>query len=150
MTNTTKLYKGYIGSTDVDFEAGYLHGKILHVQDLVTFTSEDVPGLQSAFEEAVDDYLAFCAEVGKEPDRPFSGTYQVRMSSDQHRALCLEAASKGMTLNELSVAKLTTAPAAAAVPQVVIKSLQVNVQSGSPPELVEPVVETPVAQLPVH
>lgn len=133
MINTTKQYKGYIGSIDVDTDAGYLHGKVLHVQDLVTFTSPNVAGLERAFAEAVDDYLSLCGEVGKTPDRPFSGVFQVRMSSEQHRALCLEASSKGMSLNDLAVQKLCAAPEEAkVVPQVVIESLQVNVQSGSP------------------
>jgi predicted HicB family RNase H-like nuclease len=136
MTNT-KLYKGYIGSVDIDLEANYLHGKVLHVQDLVTFTSPDVAGLQAAFEEAVDDYLQLCEEVGKEPDRPFSGVFQVRMTSDQHRALCMEASSKGLSLNELSVQKLT---AAGEAPRFVIKTLNVSVQAGQAPELVQPAV----------
>ncbi|CAM3870702.1 type II toxin-antitoxin system HicB family antitoxin [Roseateles saccharophilus] len=149
MTNATKLYRGYIGSIDVDLEAKYLHGKVLYVLDLVTFTSPGVDGLQTAFEEAVDDYLAMCAQLGKEPDRPFSGAFQVRMTSDQHRALALEASAKGMTLNELSVVKLCSTPVEQkAVPQVVIESMQVNVQSGTAQEVV--LRDTPVQARATH
>jgi len=142
MTNTAQ-YKGYVGSIEIDLDAGYLHGKILHVQDLVTFTTPDVAGLNKAFQEAVDDYLELCKTVGKSPDRPFSGTFQVRMSSDQHRALCMEASARGLTLNELSVEKLTMAPSGPMSPQVVIKTLNVNVQSSNAPEIIQPPADAP-------
>ena len=46
-----------------------LVGKILGISDLVTFESEDAAGLKEEFESAVDDYLEFCKEVGKDPGK---------------------------------------------------------------------------------
>lgn len=93
-------YKGYLGSVDYSLEDGCLHGKILHVNDLVTFEAETVPQLQQAFEEAVDDYLQTCRDLGKEPDRPFRGTFNVRVSPDQHRSAAIESAKHNVSLNQ--------------------------------------------------
>ena len=54
-------YKGYIGKVDYDDEAGIFHGEVVNLRDVITFAGESVPELRRAFQESVDDYLAFCA-----------------------------------------------------------------------------------------
>ena len=51
--------------------------------------------VQKAFEDSVEDYLAFCAERGEEPDKPFSGRFAVRLSPEQHRKVILAAEKAG-------------------------------------------------------
>ena len=63
-------YKVYHADLEIDFEGHVLHGKIYGIGDLVTFESETVDGVIKEFHSAVDDYLDFCAEVGKAPDTP--------------------------------------------------------------------------------
>lgn len=53
-----------------------------------------------AFHDAVDEYLAYCEEEGKEPDRPFNGKILFRCDSNLHRAAVQAAESKNMTLNQ--------------------------------------------------
>ncbi|MEI6436548.1 MAG: toxin-antitoxin system HicB family antitoxin, partial [Bacteroidota bacterium] len=43
----------------------------------MTFESDNAPGLKKAFEESVDDYLAFCKEKGVKPDKTFKGSFNV-------------------------------------------------------------------------
>nr|WP_321511656.1 type II toxin-antitoxin system HicB family antitoxin [uncultured Celeribacter sp.] len=93
-------YKGYVGSADVDYEDDVLCGKLLFIKDLVTYEAETPQGLKQAFQEAVDDYLADCAEQGVDPDEPFKGSFNVRVSSDLHRKLALCARAKGKAMNE--------------------------------------------------
>jgi predicted HicB family RNase H-like nuclease len=93
-------YKDYLGSAEVSHKDGCLHGKILFIDDLVTYESETVPGLKQEFEAAVDDYLETCKHVGKEPDRPFTGTFQIRVSPDTHRQAAMEAKIAEQSLNE--------------------------------------------------
>jgi predicted HicB family RNase H-like nuclease len=92
-------YKGYQGSIEVSLEDNVLHGKILHIVDLVTFEAQTPEGLQQAFEEQVDEYLAFCEEEGVSPDKPFSGTFNVRLGPELHRELALAASREGLTIN---------------------------------------------------
>lgn len=93
-------YKGYQGTIEPSFEDGVLHGKILHIVDLVTYEAETIPGLEQAFRDSVDEYLEFCAEEGVSPDKPFSGTFNVRLGPDLHRQLALAASREGMKINE--------------------------------------------------
>lgn len=66
-------YKGYLGQVELDAEASLLHGEIVNLRDVVTFQGRSVEELQNAFRESIDEYLAFCAERGEEPDKPVSG-----------------------------------------------------------------------------
>ena len=67
------VYKGYAGQVDVDVEADILFGRVLDINDVVTFQGKTVAEARQEFQNSVDDYLEFCAELGREPDRPFSG-----------------------------------------------------------------------------
>lgn len=93
-------YKGYVARVEFDESVGRLHGRIIDTRDVISFEAADVDGVYAAFKEAVDDYLAFCAEDGAEPDRPFSGKILVRASSELHRSVTAAAARDGKSVNE--------------------------------------------------
>ena len=93
-------YKGYLGSVDCDPEENCLYGKILHINDLVTYEAESPAGVKTAFKESVDDYLTTCAEVGKDPDKSYKGTFNVRMTPDLHKAAAVAAVQLETTLND--------------------------------------------------
>lgn len=97
--STTKPYKDYVGSIDVDMERRVLHGKILFIRDLVTFEAKDPDGLQREFEAAVDDYLDTCLELGRDPMKPMSGSFNVRIDPSLHMAASTLAAKLGCSLN---------------------------------------------------
>lgn len=100
----TKLsYKGYQGTVDADFDEGFLFGQIQFINDLVSYEGATVHELKSAFEEAVDDYLATCARVGKSPDKPYSGVFNVRTGPELHKQAARKASETGKTLNGLVV-----------------------------------------------
>ena len=63
-------YKGYHTEIEINFESHELYGKIEGINDFVDFMSDTVAGIIKEFHGAVDDYLEFCKEVGKEPDEP--------------------------------------------------------------------------------
>lgn len=63
-------YKGFHANVEIDFEANEFYGELEGISDFVNFISdigEGVPGIVREFHSAVDDYLEFCNEVGKEP-----------------------------------------------------------------------------------
>ena len=93
-------YKGYIGSIEVDFEENFLHGKLLHIRDLVTYEGSSPEELRQAFEESVDFYLEDCAETGVEPDKPFKGSFNIRVSPELHKELAMCARSLNRSLND--------------------------------------------------
>ena len=81
----TNPYRGYVGRADYDAEEDMFHGELLGIRDVITFSAKTPKKLQAAFEESIDDYLAWCAERGKEPNQPFSGTILVRATPELHR-----------------------------------------------------------------
>ena len=98
-----KPHKGYRGKIGVDVENGVLHGTVLGIQDVVTFEGKTVPELVQAFKDSVDEYLAFCAEMGREPEKPPSGRVLVRMNPALHRQLFEIASARGVSVNRLVV-----------------------------------------------
>jgi predicted HicB family RNase H-like nuclease len=82
-------YKGYIGKVEFDDEASLFHGEVINLRDVITFAGETVQELRQAFQGSVEDYLAFCAERGEEPEKPFSGTFTVRIAPELHRAIAV-------------------------------------------------------------
>lgn len=93
-------YKGFFGSVEISIEDDVLYGKLLYVNDLVTYEANTTSELKQAFEESVDDYLDFCAAHNKEPEKPFKGSFNVRISPELHKAAAIEAEKKGITLNQ--------------------------------------------------
>jgi predicted HicB family RNase H-like nuclease len=93
-------YKGYLGSVECSVGDDCLYGKILHVSDLVNYEADSPSGLKRAFEEAVDDYLQTCEQSGKEPEKAFKGSFNVRVSPELHRAAVKQATFYEESLNE--------------------------------------------------
>jgi len=101
MSKDLLKHKGYSGTVEISMEDGVLHGKVLFVADLITYEAETPGALKIAFEEAVEDYLATCDQIGKDPDRPASGVFNVRTGEERHQALILRSAREGVALNAL-------------------------------------------------
>ena len=97
--SSTLDYKGYTADIVYDAEGGVLAGSVLGVRDGICFEAESAADVESAFHEAVDDYLEFCAEKGKEPEVPYKGSFNVRISPDLHRAAAMAAIEKDESLN---------------------------------------------------
>jgi len=110
-------YKGYVGKVEYDPDAKILHGEVVGIRDVVTFQAESTKGIEKAFRDSVDDYLAFCRERREDPDKPFSGQFVVRVDSELHRQLSSIAQATGKSLNAIVVEYLSR-EVANALPQV--------------------------------
>ena len=95
-------YNGYTGSIEASIEDHCLFGKILFISDLVTYEAETVSDLEAEFIAAVDDYLLTCRETGTDPQRPFKGSFNVRINPELHRKAAIEASKENISLNELT------------------------------------------------
>ena len=95
-------YKGYIATIEYDDSVEMLHGEVINAAPypIVTFEADDVESLKREFRVSIDDYLAWCKEDGIEPRRPFSGNLNLRLGSDLHRQVAVEAAANRMSINE--------------------------------------------------
>lgn len=100
-------YKGYEGTAEVDLDRGVCCGHILFINDLVTYESTGPKTIKAEFRQAVDDYLATCLQVGKEPQKPFKGLFNVRVPPPVHKAAAIRSVRDGVSLNEVVVQALT-------------------------------------------
>ena len=66
-------YRDYEGSAELDAPRGVCRGKILGIEDLVTYEAASPKTLKEEFEAAVDDYLETCASLGKALLHPSGG-----------------------------------------------------------------------------
>lgn len=82
--SATMQHRGYDGSVSYSAEDKMLHGRIMGIRDMVSFGGTTVRQLEKNFHDAVDEYLAFCEETGKTPNRPFKGSVNVRLTEDLH------------------------------------------------------------------
>jgi len=95
----TMEYNGYFGSVHYNDDDKVFYGKLRFIRALVSYEGTDVISLRAAFEEAVDDYLEFCKETGKQPEKPFKGSFNLRIDPELHKRLVSNAMSEGKTLN---------------------------------------------------
>jgi len=99
MAETLK-YKGYHGSLEFSVEDDCLHGRLQDINDIITYEGDTVKEVKAAFKDSVDDYLAYCKETGKEPDKPYSGKVMFRLKPKTHAIAARAARSKGVSLNQ--------------------------------------------------
>lgn len=99
-------YKDYEGTAELDMVRGVCRGKILFINDLVTYEAAQPSKLQKEFEAAVDDYVETCADLGREPQKSLKGQFNVRIPQELHRTSTLRALTDGVSLNDVVVRAL--------------------------------------------
>jgi predicted HicB family RNase H-like nuclease len=104
-------YKGYYGVVQYDDEAKIFHGEVINTRTVITFQGTTVDEIENAFRDSVDDYLDWCKERNKEPEKPFSGKFVLRLSPDLHRKLNIKAKTNHTSLNSYIVQILEKAMA---------------------------------------
>ena len=93
-------YKGYLGSVEFSADDELFFGKITGIRDVVTFEGDSVTKLKKAFKDTVEDYIITCKQLGKEPDKEFKGSFNVRVKPKVHRLAVMKSAALKMSLNQ--------------------------------------------------
>ena len=65
-------YKGYTARIYYSREDGCYVGELTGINDIVVFDGETLEEIRKTFEADVESYLAYCAEAGREPNKPVS------------------------------------------------------------------------------
>ena len=99
--NDILQYKTYLATVHFSAEDEVFYGEIIGINDLVSFEGTTVKELKKAFHEAVDDYIATCEEVGKEPEKTYKGSFNVRIPMELHRQAAIYATVNKISLNDL-------------------------------------------------
>lgn len=93
-------YKGYAARIEYSDEDGCFVGHIAGIKDVIGFHGESVGDLRAAFREAVDDYLATCEKLGRQPQKPYSGKLMLRIPPEVHARAAMMAEAQGKSLNQ--------------------------------------------------
>ena len=92
-------YKGYTGSIEYSREDDLLYGKVLGIKGLISYEGKTGKELEADFKEAIDTYLADCKARGINPEKPFKGSFNIRISAKLHKKAALLAMEEKMSLN---------------------------------------------------
>lgn len=99
-------YRDYEGSAELDMDRKVCRGKILFIDDLVTYESTSPVDLQKEFESAVDDYIETCVFLGRAPKKPHKGQFNVRIPPSLHKEATVRAIEDDVCLNDVVVCAL--------------------------------------------
>jgi predicted HicB family RNase H-like nuclease len=96
----TMTYKGYAARIEYSDEDGCFVGHIAGIKDVVGFHGDSVKDLRAAFQEAVDDYLVTCENLGRATQKPYSGKLMLRIPPEVHARAAMMAEAHGKSLNQ--------------------------------------------------
>ena len=93
-------YRGYHAKVEYSPEDETFVGRGFGVADTLVFDGQSIEELRTMFHASIDDYLELCREIGKEPDREYRGTFNVRVPAELHREAAMAAESRNISLNQ--------------------------------------------------
>jgi predicted HicB family RNase H-like nuclease len=96
----TLTYRGYIAVIEPDLDDGLLVGRVINTRDLIGFDGETIAQVLESFHAAVDEYIEDCRQRGKEPNKPYSGKFNLRLPPKLHGEITAAAARAGKSLNQ--------------------------------------------------
>ena len=79
------------------------------IRDVISFNGESVTEIETAFHDAVDNYLAACRELGQKPNKPYSGKLMLRVPAEIHAAVASAAEASGKSINQWAAGVLDKA-----------------------------------------
>jgi predicted HicB family RNase H-like nuclease len=97
---SSMTYRGYSARVEYDPDDEIFFGRLAGTRAIVGFHADTVAGLKAAFREAVDDYLALCAERGVAPEKSYSGNLMLRVDPAVHAKAAQAAELAGKSLNQ--------------------------------------------------
>jgi len=92
---------------EYDADTKIFHGDIVNTRDVITFQGTTVKEIERAFKDSIDDYITWCEEEGVEPEKPYSGKFNVKLSPELHRQVAIMAKKKNISLNSFVEKALT-------------------------------------------
>lgn len=101
MNNNFLKYKDYLAKIEYDADEKLLYGTIQGISDLIIFEASSVSEIEKEFQDAVEDYIETCKELGKSHEKAYKGSFNVRIDPEQHRKIARLAFRENITLNKL-------------------------------------------------
>ena len=96
----TLTYRGYTAHLEFDTDDMIIVGRVVDIDDIITFHGASVPEFESAFHGAIDGYVLACEQLGQTADKPASGRMMLRVNPTVHAAAVKASARSGQSLNK--------------------------------------------------
>ena len=93
-------YRGYTARMEFDPDDKIIVGRVLDIDDIITFHGTSVADFEGALRSAVDGYIAACEQLGQAADKPASGKMMLRVDPAVHAAAVKASARSGQSLNK--------------------------------------------------
>ena len=105
--NSMLEYNGYHATITYDADDELFIGEVFAITDSLNFHGSSIEELKKMFAQSIDNYLDLCKQIGKEPEKEFKGSFNVRIPSELHKKISMLAAQQKITLNQYVVNALT-------------------------------------------
>ena len=102
-------HEGYTATIRYSSVDEVFFGTVQGINDLIIFEGTSVAELKVAFQEAIEDYLETCKDLGKLPDKTYKGIFNVRVPAGLHKKAAVFALQHHITLNDFVKTALTYA-----------------------------------------
>ena len=98
----TLKYKEFSGTVEYSEEDKCLFGRVIGMnKNVITYEGKTIAELKADFESGIDLYLESCKERGVKPQKPYSGSLNIRIPSELHSQLALKAQITGQSINAI-------------------------------------------------
>lgn len=83
---SVQAYLGYKARMDFDIDDKIIVGRVIDIDDILTFHGTSVAEFEAALKTAVDGYIQACKQLGQASEKPASGRLMLRVSPVVHAA----------------------------------------------------------------
>lgn len=96
------IHDDYKAKIEYDADLDLFRGEILGLNGGADFYGRDPEELRLEFQKSLDIYLEVCREKGIEPQRQYSGRFNLRIPPELHERLAIAAQAEGKSINRLA------------------------------------------------
>ena len=98
--NDLMEHKGFKAKIEYSADDEVFFGRLIGIEDVVTFEGKTVRELKRAMKDAVDFHVEVCEKTGKNPKKKYSGNLLFRLNSELHSRIAEAASRHGKSINE--------------------------------------------------
>jgi len=102
-------YKGYKARIEFDPRDNIFVGRVLGIEDGISFHGATVKVLKERFSAAINHYLADCKATGRRPEKPASGKLMLRIAPGNTFQSACDGRASGKSLNQWAAEVLAKA-----------------------------------------
>jgi predicted HicB family RNase H-like nuclease len=93
-------YKGFKAKVEYSADDEVFFGRLIGIDDIVTFEATSVRELKKAMKDAVEFHIEVCERLGQKIKKPYSGKLLFRLPSELHAKIAESAVKNGKSINE--------------------------------------------------